>query len=84
MRGRDAALAAPICPQLGQAIRVSMSVTTAAAGAGARGRPGSPGRRFCHRYSEHGYFLAVEDVFKQWELLQTVGHRDQRQSEQKG
>ena len=37
-RGRDAALAAPICPQLGQTIRVSMSVTTAAAGAGARRR----------------------------------------------
>jgi hypothetical protein len=32
-RGSDAAVAAPICPQLGQTIRVSMSVTTAAAGA---------------------------------------------------
>jgi hypothetical protein len=52
MRGRDAALAAPVCPQLGQAIRVSMSVTTAAAGVGARGRSGSPGRRFCHRQLE--------------------------------
>ena len=31
-RGSDAAVAAPICPQLGQTIRVSMSVTTAAAG----------------------------------------------------
>jgi hypothetical protein len=29
-RGSDAALAAPICPQFGQTIRVSMSVTTAA------------------------------------------------------
>jgi hypothetical protein len=35
-RGRDAALVPPICPQLGQMIRVSMSVTTAAAGAAAR------------------------------------------------
>jgi hypothetical protein len=35
-RGSDAAVAAPICPQLGQTIRVSMSVTTAAAGAAAR------------------------------------------------
>jgi hypothetical protein len=25
-------------------------------------------------YSEHGYFLAVETAFKQWEALQTVGH----------
>jgi pyridoxal-dependent decarboxylase-like protein len=31
-RGSDAALAAPICPQCGQTIRVSMRVTTAAAG----------------------------------------------------
>jgi hypothetical protein len=30
-RGSDAALAAPICPQCGQTIRVSMNVTTAAA-----------------------------------------------------
>jgi hypothetical protein len=35
-------------------------------------------------YSEHGYFLAVEDAFKQWEVLQTIGHRDQPQPEQKG
>ena len=35
-RGSDAAVAAPICPQLGQTIWVSMSVTTAAAGAAAR------------------------------------------------
>jgi hypothetical protein len=35
-------------------------------------------------YSEHGYFLAVEDAFKQWEVLQTVGQRDQPQPEQKG
>ena len=35
-------------------------------------------------YSEHGYFLAVEAAFKQWEVLQTVGHRDQPQPEQKG
>jgi hypothetical protein len=25
-------------------------------------------------YSEHGYFLAVETAFKQWETMQTVGH----------
>ena len=25
-------------------------------------------------YSEHGYFLAVETAFKQWEALQTTGH----------
>jgi len=37
-RGSDAAVAAPICPQFGQTIRVSMSVTTAAAGAAARGQ----------------------------------------------
>jgi hypothetical protein len=37
-RGRDAASVAPICPQLGQTIRVSMSVTTAATGAAARGQ----------------------------------------------
>jgi hypothetical protein len=24
--------------------------------------------------SEHGYFLAVETAFKQWEALQTAGH----------
>jgi hypothetical protein len=30
-RGSDAALAAPICPQCGQTIRVSMNVTTAVA-----------------------------------------------------
>jgi hypothetical protein len=34
-RGSDAALAAPICPQCGQTIRVSMSVATAAGNAGA-------------------------------------------------
>ena len=28
-------------------------------------------------YSEHGYFLAVETAFKQWEALQTGGHLDQ-------
>jgi hypothetical protein len=31
-------VAAPICPQLGQTIRVSMNVTTAAAGVVARGQ----------------------------------------------
>ncbi len=25
-------------------------------------------------YSEHGYFLAVEMAFKQWEAMQNVGH----------
>jgi len=25
-------------------------------------------------YSEHGYFLAVEVAFKQWEAMQNVGH----------
>ncbi len=25
-------------------------------------------------YSEHGYFLAVETAFKQWEAMQNVGH----------
>jgi hypothetical protein len=25
-------------------------------------------------YSEHGYFLAVETAFQQWEALQTAGH----------
>jgi hypothetical protein len=25
-------------------------------------------------YSEHGYFLAVETAFQQWEALQTTGH----------
>jgi hypothetical protein len=45
-RGSDAALAAPICPQCGQMIRVSISKTTAAAGAGARGRSGFPRSRF--------------------------------------
>jgi hypothetical protein len=25
-------------------------------------------------YSEHGYFLAVENAFKQWEAVQNVGH----------
>ena len=24
--------------------------------------------------SEHGYFLAVETAFQQWEALQTAGH----------
>jgi hypothetical protein len=37
-RGSDAAVAAPMCAQLGQMIRVSMSVTTAAAGASATGQ----------------------------------------------
>ena len=27
-------------------------------------------------YSEHGYFLAVETAFKQWEAMQNVGHAD--------
>ena len=27
-------------------------------------------------YSEHGYFLAVETAFQQWEALQTGGHRE--------
>jgi hypothetical protein len=35
-RGSDAAVVAPMCPQLGQVIRVSMTVTTAAVGAAAR------------------------------------------------
>ena len=25
-------------------------------------------------YSEHGYFLAVETAFKQWEAMQNVDH----------
>jgi hypothetical protein len=25
-------------------------------------------------YSEHGYFLAVETAFKQWEAMQNIGH----------
>jgi hypothetical protein len=25
-------------------------------------------------YSEHGYFLAVETAFMQWEAMQNVGH----------
>ena len=28
-------------------------------------------------YSEHGYFLAVESAFKQWEAMQNTGHSDQ-------
>ena len=27
-------------------------------------------------YSEHGYFLAVETAFKQWEAMQNVGHAE--------
>ena len=27
-------------------------------------------------FSEHGYFLAVETAFKQWEILQNAGHSD--------
>jgi hypothetical protein len=27
-------------------------------------------------FSEHGYFLAVETAFKQWESLQNAGHSD--------
>ncbi len=27
-------------------------------------------------YSEHGYFLAIEIAFKQWELMQNAGHSD--------
>jgi hypothetical protein len=29
-------------------------------------------------YSEHGYFLAVETAFQQWEALQTTGHVERR------
>jgi hypothetical protein len=44
-RGSDAAVAAPICPQLGQTIRVSMSVTRAAgSGAEAFGQDRRPAR----------------------------------------
>jgi hypothetical protein len=25
-------------------------------------------------YSEHGYYLAVETAFKQWEAMQNAGH----------
>jgi hypothetical protein len=25
-------------------------------------------------FSEHGYFLAVETAFKQWEAMQNIGH----------
>jgi hypothetical protein len=28
-------------------------------------------------YSEHGYFLAVETAFREWEAFQTMGHVDQ-------
>ena len=28
-------------------------------------------------YSEHGYFLAVETAFREWEAFQTTGHVDQ-------
>ena len=27
-------------------------------------------------YNEHGYFLAVETAFKQWEVIQNAGHLD--------
>jgi hypothetical protein len=27
-------------------------------------------------YSEHGYFLAVETAFKDWEVMQNAGHSD--------
>jgi hypothetical protein len=27
-------------------------------------------------YSEHGYFLAVETAFKQWEAMQNAGRSD--------
>ena len=27
-------------------------------------------------YSEHEYFLAVENAFKQWEAMQNAGHSD--------
>ena len=27
-------------------------------------------------YNEHGYFLAVETAFKQWEAIQNAGHSD--------
>ena len=29
-------------------------------------------------YCEHGYFLAVETAFKQWEAMQNVGHSDRQ------
>ena len=31
-------------------------------------------RKSIPEYSEHGYFLAVETAFQQWEALQTTGH----------
>src|SRR4029077_4180582 len=74
-RGRDPALAAPICPQLGQAIRVSMSVTTAAGCPGARGRSGSPGRGFCHRQLER-----VEGIFELFADRPPLPLRDHRQA----
>ena len=63
-RGSDAAVAAPICPQLGQTIRVSMSVTTAAAGAAARGQAlrsssGSLAMLAAMRRASHAHWLAV-------------------------
>lgn len=27
-------------------------------------------------YTEHGFFLAVETAFKQWEAVQNIGHQD--------
>ena len=27
-------------------------------------------------YNEHGYFLAVETAFKEWEAMQNAGHPD--------
>jgi len=33
-------------------------------------------------YSEHEYFLAVENAFKEWEAVQNTGHSDR--SEQPG
>ena len=30
-----------------------------------------------HRdYTEHGYFLAVETAFTEWEAVQNIGHQD--------
>jgi hypothetical protein len=35
-------------------------------------------------YSEHGYFLAVETAFKQWEAMQNAGHSDRSRSSVRG
>ena len=52
-----------------------MSVTTVAAGAGARGRSGSPGRGFCHRQLER-----VEGVFERFAERPPLPFRDHRQA----